>query len=226
MTDTTIYVVTSDEARNGKSLFARFLIDYLMLAKRNPIVFDAGWPHQNMKERWAGRTLAADFSKVQGQMAFFDRVLGMPPRDSVLDLSWRDLERFLSLAVDIDFRHELAAKGLRLELFFVETPSLESRRLLERIRAMRLFHAMHFLRPAMVKGRPFSVLKLRETAIVIPELSPTLVTRIERPGFSVEAFLRGRPQGLNFFEAQELEAFLDKVMGGIDAILTRETSRR
>src|SRR5262249_54352891 len=151
-----------------------------------PIVFDAGWPHQHMKQRWPGRALSADFSKVQGQMAFFDRVLGMPPRDGVLDLSWRDLERFLSLAQDIEFRHELTAKGLRLEMFFVETPSLESRRLLDRIRAMRLFHAMHFLRPEMVKGRPFSVLKLRETAIVIPELSPALVTRIERPGFSVE----------------------------------------
>jgi hypothetical protein len=226
MTDTTIFVVTSDEARNGKSLFARFLVDYLILAKRNPIVFDAGSPHQHMKQRWPGRALSADFSKVQGQMAFFDRVLGMPPRDGVLDLSRRDLQLFLSLAKDIEFRRELTAKGLGLELFFVETPSLESRRLLERIRAMRLFHAMHFLRPAIVKGRPFSVLKLRETAIVIPELSPSLVARIEQPGFSVEAFLRGREQGLNFFEAKEFEAFLDKVMGGIDAIVTAQKERR
>jgi hypothetical protein len=226
MTDTTIYVVTSDEARNGKSLFARFLVDYLILAKRNPVVFDAGWPHQHMKQRWPGRTLSADFSKVQGQMAFFDRVLGMPPRDGVLDLSRRDLQLFLSLAKDIEFRRELTAKGLGLELFFVETPTLESRRLIEQIRAMRLFHAIHFLRPKMVKGGGFGFLQLRENVIVIPELSPSVLTRIERQGFSLETFLRGRQQGLNFFEAKEFEAFLDKVMGGIDAILARERKQR
>jgi hypothetical protein len=226
MTDTTIYVVTSDEARNGKSLFARFLVDYLILAKRNPNVFDAGWPHQHMQKRWPGRTLLSDFSKVQGQMAFFDRVLGMPSRDAVLDLSSRDLHRFLSLAEGIEFGRELTAKGLGLELFFVETPTFESRRLLERIRAMRLFHAIHILRPKIVKTGSFGAFQVRENIIVIPELSPSVVTRIEQLSFSVDGFLRGRQQGLNFLEARELEAFLDKVMGGIDTILTREPKRR
>jgi hypothetical protein len=226
MTDRTIYVVTSDEARNGKSLFARFLVDYLLLAKRNPIVFDAGWPHQHMKKRWPGRTFLSDFSKVQGQMAFFDRVLGMPSHDAVLDLSPRDLHRFLSLAESIEFGRELKAKGLGLELFFVETPTPESRRLLERMRAMRLFHAIHLLRPNMVKGGGFGAFQVRENTIVIPELSPSAVTRIEQLSFSVEGFLRGRQQGLNFLEARELETFLDKVMGGIDALLTREPKKR
>jgi hypothetical protein len=222
MTDWTIYVVTSDEARNGKSLIARFLVDYLILAKRNPIVFDAGWPHQHMKKRWPGRAFSADFSKVQGQMAFFDRVLSMPPRDGVLDLSSRDLERFLSLAEDIEFRRELTAKGLGFELLFVEMSTPESRRVLERIRAMRLFHAIHFLHPEIVKGSRCGLLHLRDIVIVVPELSPSLVPRIERLSFSLEAFLRGRQQGLNFFEVKEFEAFLDKVMGGIDAILSRQ----
>ncbi len=226
MTDTTIYVVTSDEARNGKSLFARFLVDYLRLAKRNPIVFDAGWPHQHMKKRWPGRTFLSDFSKVQGQMAFFDRVLGMPSHDAVLDLSPRDIHRFLSLAESIEFGRELRAKGLSLELFFVETPTLESGRLLERIRTMRLFHAIHILRPRMVKGSGFGAFQMGQSIIVIPELSPSAVTRIEQLDFSVEGFLRGRQQGLNFLEAREFEAFLEKVMGGIDAILTREPKQR
>lgn len=226
MTETTIYVVTSDEARNGKSLFARFLVDYLLLAKRNPIVFDAGWPHQHMKKRWPGRTFLSDFSKVQGQMAFFDRVLGMPPHDAVLDLSPRDLHLFLSLAERIEFGRELKAKKTGLELFFVETPTLESRQVLDRIRAMRLFHAIHILRPKMVKVSSFGALPVKENTIVIPELSPSVVTRIEQLGFSVEGFLRGGQQGLNFLEARELEAFLDKVMGGIDAILTGEPKQR
>jgi hypothetical protein len=78
----------------------------------------------------------------------------------------------------------------------------------------------------MVKGDRFGLSRLREKVIVIPELSTSVLTRIERTGYSVEAFLRGRRQGLNFLEAQEFEAFLDKVMGGIDAILAREPKRR
>ena len=113
MAETTIYVVTSDEARNGKTFFARLLVEYLLLAKRNPVVFDAGWPHQHMKQRWPGRTQTADFSKVQGQMAFFDRVLAMPARDCVLDLSWRDLQTFLSLAEAIAIQPRNSVEGAR-----------------------------------------------------------------------------------------------------------------
>jgi hypothetical protein len=227
MAETTIYVVTSDEARNGKSFFARFLIDYLLLAKRDPMVFDAGWPHQRMRARWPGRTYQADFSKVQGQMAFFDRVLAMPAiptRDGVLDLSGRDLQVFLSLADDIQFSREMVSKGLGLELFFIVTGTPESRRMIDRIRAMKLFRAIHCLRPEMIPTSHFGVLPVSE--IVIPQLSPSVVEQVDRLGFSIGAFLRGRRQGLNDMEAKEFNAFLDKVMGGIDAIVTAQEERR
>jgi hypothetical protein len=224
MSETTIYVVTSDEARNGKSLFARFLIDYLLLAKRDPVVFDAGWPHQHMKERWPGRTFLADFSKVQGQMAFFDHVLAMPPRDAVLDLSRRDVQMFLSVAEDIQFANEMRSRGLGLELFFVLAGTQQSRLLIDRIKAMKLFRAIHCLRPAMIPMSQFAIWPASE--IVIPQLSSSVVTRVERPAFSLGFFLRGRRQGLNDMEAEEFDAFLDKVMGGIDAILMKGKKRR
>jgi hypothetical protein len=227
MAEATIYVVTSSEARSGKSFFARLLVDFLLLAKRDPMVFDAGWPHQHMRARWPGRTYPADFSKVQGQMAFFDRVLAvpaMPARDGVLDLSSRDLQVFMSLAEDIQFSREMALKGLGLELFFILADTLESRRLIDRIKAMKLFRAVHYLRPAMVPTSHFGTLPVSE--IVIPQLSPSIVEHVERVAFSVEAFLRGRRQGLNDMEAKEFDAFLDKVMGGIDAIVTVEKERR
>jgi hypothetical protein len=224
MSETTIYVVTSDEARNGKSLFARFLIDYLLLAKRDPVVFDAGWPHQQMKERWPSRTFLADFSKVQGQMAFFDHVLAMPPRDAVLDLSRRDLQIFLSLAEDIQFGNEMRSRGLGLELFFMLAGTRQSRLLVDRIKAMKLFRAIHCLRPAMIPMSQFAFWPASE--IVIPQLSSPVVARVERPAFSLGSFLRGRHQGLNDMEAEEFDTFLEKVLGGIDAILMKGKERR
>jgi hypothetical protein len=78
----------------------------------------------------------------------------------------------------------------------------------------------------MVKGGGFGAFPVRESIILIPELSPSVMTRIDQLGFSVEGFLRGRQQGLNFLETREFEAFLDKVMAGIDAIVTREPTQR
>jgi hypothetical protein len=217
MAETTIYVVTSDEARNGKTFFARLLVEYLLLAKRNPVVFDAGWPHQHMKQRWPGRTQSADFSKVQGQMAFFDRVLAMPARDCVLDLSWRDLQTFLSLAEAIQFSREIGSKGFGLELFFMLAGTPESHRMVDRIKATKLFGAIHCLRPAMFPAVQFGDLPVSE--IAIPKLSPSVAARVERVAFSLEGFLWGKTQGLNEVEAREYNAFLDKVMDGIDAIV-------
>ena len=57
-------------------------------------------------------------------------------------------------------------------------------------------------------------------------VAATVVEWVERPAFSIEAFLRGRPQGLNYLEAREFDAFLDKVMGGIDAVVMRGGERR
>ena len=35
------HLVCSDEPRNGKTLYARLLADYLILCERTPLIFDA-----------------------------------------------------------------------------------------------------------------------------------------------------------------------------------------
>jgi hypothetical protein len=219
MADAALYVVTSDEARNGKTLFARLLTEYLLLAKQNPVIFDVGWPQQDLKDRWPERTFPIDFTKVQGQMALFDRILSMPVRNGVVDLSWRDLPAFMSLAEDIRFKDEANARGYRLVLFFVIGAMQQSRLAGERVAATRLFREVHYLRPAMVKRGGMDISTQPE--IIIPELSMGLMQRIERVTFSISDFLRGRKQGLNYLEAKELDGFLDTVMGAIDGVVSR-----
>jgi hypothetical protein len=219
MAETAFYVVASDEARNGKTLFARLLADYLILAQQNPVLFDAGWPSQGLRERWPERTFPVDFQKVQGQMALFDRVLAMPVRTSIVDLSWRDLPTFLSLCKDIHFREEAKQRGYRLVLFYVVGASPQSRPSGEKIAASKLFDDVHFLRPAIIKRTVIDIVAHPE--IGIPQLSPGIMARLERPNFSVSEFLRGRTQGLNYLEQRELDSFLDVVMGTIDGIVSR-----
>jgi hypothetical protein len=219
MADAALYVVTSDEARNGKSLFARLLTEYLILARKNPVLFDAGWPKQDLKDRWPERTFPIDFQKVQGQMALFDRVLSMPVRTGVVDLSWRDLPQFMSLAEDISFKEEAGKRGYRLVLFYVIGMLQQSRLAGERIATTKLFREVHYLRPAMIRRSGMEITSQPE--IIIPQLSLAVMQRIERATFSIGEFLKGRKQGLNYLEAKELDGFLDTVMAAIDGIVSR-----
>lgn len=219
MADTALYVVASDEARNGKTLFARLLSEYLILARQNPVLFDAGWPTQGLKDRWPERTFPVDFQKVQGQMALFDRILSMPVRPGVIDLSWRDLPTFMTLAEDIRFKEEAEQRKYWPVLFYVVGAMPQSRQSGERVASAKLFHEVHFLRPAMIKRTGFEITELPE--IVIPQLSASVLGRIEKSNFSISDFLRGRQQGLNYLESKELDGFLDTVMGAIDAIVSK-----
>jgi hypothetical protein len=219
MSEAALYVVTSDEARNGKTLVARLLTEYLILAHKNPVLFDAGWPAQGLKDRWPERTFPVDFQKVQGQMALFDRVLSMPVKTGVVDLSWRDLPAFMALAEDIRFKEEASSRGYRLVLFYVIGAMQQSRLAGERIAATKLFREVHYFRPAMIKRTGMEIVSQPE--IIVPQLTAGMMTRIERPTFSIGDFLRGRKQGLNYLEEKELNGFLDTVMGAIDAIVSR-----
>jgi hypothetical protein len=219
MADAALYVVTSDEARNGKTLFARLLTEYLILAQKNPVLFDAGWPQQGLKDRWPERTFPVDFQKVQGQMALFDRILSMPVRTGVVDLSWRDLPAFMAQSEDIRFKEEAAARGYRLVLFYVIGAQAQSRLAGERIAATKLFREVHYLRAALLKRAGMEITAQPE--LIVPQLSAGVMQRIDRPTFSIGDFLKGRKQGLNYLEAKELDGFLDTVMGAIDGIVSR-----
>ncbi len=221
MAEAALYVVTSDEARNGKTLVARLLTDYLILAQRNPVLFDAGWPQQGLKDRWPERTFPIDFQKVQGQMDLFDRILNMPLRTGVIDLSWRDLATFMTLAEDIRFREEARSRGYRLVLLYVIGAMQQSRLAGERLAATKLFRESYYLRPAMIKRTGMEITSQPE--IIIPQLSNGVMQRIDRPTFSIGDFLKGRKQGLNYLEAKELDGFLDAVMGAIDTIVSRQS---
>lgn len=220
MAGAALYVVASDEARNGKTLFARLLTEYLILARQNPVLFDAGWPHQGLKARWPERTFPVDFQKVQGQMALFDRVLSMPLRTGVVDLSWRDLPTFLSLSDDIDFKKEATLRGYRLVLFYLIGAQEQSRKEGERIGRLGLFREVHFVRAAMIKRASIDIIQYPE--LVIPQLPVAVASKLDKPSFSLPEFLNGENQGLNYLEAKELNGFLDIVIGGIDTILSRK----
>src|SRR5882724_10038799 len=106
-----VYIVCSDQHRNGKTLLARVLVDHLMLEGRDPFVIDAGLPEGPLRTHFPGRTALVDFSTVRGQMKVFDTILGSPGRDYVIDLTADQTQRFSEAAIELGFFPEARRAG-------------------------------------------------------------------------------------------------------------------
>jgi hypothetical protein len=88
-----VIVVCSDRTRTGKSLLARLFVDYLLLAWRDPFLFDTAAAPGDAVRFFPERAMLVDLSRTSGQMALFDTILNSAPRDIVIDLSTAHFER-------------------------------------------------------------------------------------------------------------------------------------
>ena len=89
-----IAIVCSDRHRNGKTMLARVLVDFLLLEGRDPYCLDLSHPEGALRAFFPGRTALVDFAQVSGQMKVFDTILAGPGRDYVIDLPAQELARF------------------------------------------------------------------------------------------------------------------------------------
>ena len=77
----TIHIVASDANRNGKTLLARLITDYLLLDKRDPFLIDTDAPEGTLRHFVLGSTLLANSEKTPAPMKECDTVMGSPVRD-------------------------------------------------------------------------------------------------------------------------------------------------
>ena len=112
-----MFVVCSDEARNGKTLTARLLMDHLLVTGRNPFVFDCDEPRGRIKGFYPDRSMLISVEKTSGQIRLFDTILAEPDRDYVVDLPAHALDTFFTVIDDLDFVN--AAHDVRIELVIV-----------------------------------------------------------------------------------------------------------
>lgn len=208
-----IHIVCSDRHRNGKTLLARVLIDYLMLDGRDPFVIDADFPDGPLRNYFPGRTALVDFAATAGQMKLFDTILGSPGRDYVIDLPSTQTDNFFKTAVDLGFIGEAGRYGFRLVVLFVidqNAESLKSARALEaHVRPdLVVFVCNHFIGCAVESGSQGPV-------IDIPALDPDVIAVTDGKRFSFRSFLLDDGQGLTGPRNTELKTFLYEIMTGL-----------
>ena len=206
----TIYIVCSDRHRNGKTLLARVLVDYLMLEKRDPFVIDAGYPEGPLRAAFPGRTALVDFSQVQGQMKLFDTIMGSPGRDYVIDLPAPQMENFYATYRQLDFNIEATQAGFQIVIFFIVDKDYSSLRFSEDIQrqvAPALFIPVRNLQIGS------ALLPRSDTlSIDIPELDREVMNLIEVRHFSLRNFLLGDEANMPAHFSRKLKIFLFEMM--------------
>lgn len=207
----TIYVVASDQHRNGKTLLARLLVDYLLLDGRDPFVIDTDAPDGPLRNFFPGRTALADFAAITGQMKLFDTILAAPGRDYVVDLPARHTENFIAAERDLNFFAECKKLGFRVFLFFIVDQSFVS---LKAAKALQHYPGVDLFVPVrnmLVR----SSWPEDDGALTIPFLSAPLASSISNRRFSFRAFVQGDMQGLDENIVPALQSFLYEALSNL-----------
>lgn len=207
----TIYVVVSDQHRNGKTLLARLLSDYLLLDGRDPFLFDTDAPDGPLRNFFPGRTALADFAAIRGQMMLFDTIIAGPGRDYVIDLPTRHMENFFSAERDLNFFDACKEHGFRVFLFFVVDNSFTSLKTAQAFKKLAGADLFVPVRNLLVR----STWAEEDGALTLPFLAAPVASAIGNKRFSIQNFVQGDRQGLNDEMTQELQNFLFEVLNNL-----------
>jgi hypothetical protein len=224
-TSTKFHIVCSDESRNGTTLVARLLADYLILCKRAPLLFDAVPSPYGLRSYFPARALRINLSTTAGQMALFDRALEQPWRDCVVDLPAHLLSGVFDLMRHISFGEEAHTPGLGVVVLFVAGRSIDSLVAARKLRA--LFGPARFL---IVRNEAILTPSLDRVAkssydclasdgqVIVPKLDGTAMAAIEDRTFSIRRFLQETPKDMPHEICHPLEEFLSRVYRQFDQL--------
>ncbi len=217
MTDRpTLHIICSDRTRNGKTLLARLLIDWLLLGGEEPFVIDLDAPDAPLATRYPGHALAADFSRVTGRVATFDTIVNEAGRSHVLDLPAHHLDDFLSEAEKIGFLDAAREAGLEVVFLFMVDRSrksvLKAREIAQAVAPCVLHPARNTHVGDLLDDDEVAELYLDlfvSGEIVLPKLSAGSVATVEDAGFSFRDFMEERIEAPSSFQQFELLDFVN-----------------
>lgn len=126
MTRPVVSIVCSDKSRNGKTLLATLLADYLIHEKHKVSVFDLDSPGGDLATRFEGHATIIDLSRTPGIMALFDTIMANPTRDYVVDLPQHQLRDFFSLTRGLGFVEAARDAGMTTSIMFLCDPLIPS----------------------------------------------------------------------------------------------------
>jgi hypothetical protein len=208
-----VLIVCSDQARNGKTLLCRVLVDFLLMEGRDPFCFDLGYPDGSLRAYFPGRTALIDFSGTEGRARVFTTILARAGRDYVIDVPAQHLARFCEAVGSEEFPERARANGFRLVVLYVvdqDEKSLSTAAAVEDILRPDIFVpvANRHVGSALPDGVPGPVL-------VMERLDNELLPVISHRRFSLRAFMQGEEATVPARQRIPLKAFLHRLVTGM-----------
>ncbi len=223
-----IYIVCSDQTRNGKTLFARLLTDFLLVQGGNPFVIDLDAPTGGICDYFPEVSEVFDIATVSGQMDLFDWILATPGRDYVLDVPARFLDKFFTVMDDINFLEGAGAEGFELNVFYLVEGSVKSlttaQMMYDNFTVDRFFIVRHEAMDEDLKDfKKLSIFNqiIGQGQVVLPPLDHDVLDEIEKPDFSFREFIEGEESDMAAKTQFKLASFLEVVIASVQRIKRR-----
>lgn len=210
-----LLIVCSDRARNGKTLLARLLADWLRLRERPVFIIDLDAPAFPLAARYADASLTVDFSNTMGRVATFDAIMERTNLPCIVDVPARHFDAFTEDLERLDLFTEATRAGMEAVVHFLIDRDRES---LERARALHTLAERGGAGFVPVRNAAIGdALKdegaarlyvdlLQDGEILLPKFSAEAWAWLEASDFSFADLLRGRlraPSSLLDFELQD-----------------------
>ncbi|MFN4143320.1 hypothetical protein [Aestuariivirga sp.] len=208
----TLFIISSDRARTGKTLLARALVDFLLTEERDPFCFDLAYPEGGLRAYFPGRTALINFPQEEARRKLFGIVLTRTGRDYVIDLPARHLASFCEAAVSAGFFAAARDKGFRIAIIFLvgrDEKSLRTALDVVEILLPDIFvpAANRFVGSALPPGIAGPVLTLEK-------LDPDLFAIVSNRRFSLRLFMLGDETAVPLRLRPHLKTFLAVLASG------------
>jgi hypothetical protein len=213
---TPLYIVCSPCRCVGKTLLARLLAEYYLLADRPVAAFDLADEGPQLSGYLPQATTVADIADIRGQMAFFDRLLADNTGAKVIDVSHRAFKNFFAVVQEIGFFEEARRRAVEPLILFIVDPDPKAPKAYAGLR--RRFTEASLL---PVRNRTETGASAHRDAATnagtlpalldIPLLGFSLRALIDRQGFSFHEFWRASASALPDAANDELCDWVERI---------------
>lgn len=190
---TPAFIVASPRARIGKTLVARAIAEYFVYDGRQTAAFDVNPDEFALADLLPALTAVASIDDVRGQMALFDQLVVDDQIPKIVDLGPAQFEPFFAVMLELAIAREARRQHISLVVLFLadgDQRTAQTYSLLQhRFPDLSLVPVLNEAMPAAVRYRDHFPPRLGGAPLVIPPLGAVVREVIERPGFSLSAYL-------------------------------------
>jgi hypothetical protein len=213
---TPLLIVCSPEARVGRTLVARLLVDFFLMEDRPVEGFDFFAEPPSLIDFLPDHTTQADVADIRGQMALFDRLIVPDHIAKVVDLAPASFQPFFSVMAQIGFIDDARRRGIDLVALYIAAPDRVSQRSYAELqRALPELVLVPVYNEAIGQGhrarKNFPLSRASSIPIQIPALVQHLCRYLEKTPFSFAHFRGTPPQEIPLDAYMELLRWMRRV---------------